>query len=138
MRLEHSVDAAHISLHRSRVGTFFPGELTNHVSPELVSHACLGIVTGLLAVVVATVVAVVVVVVAIMLPNRSMRATIIISTAKAAVLIALADFTSCTDYWQMYLVALITLSVGTRTSSLSSLTGPSMYLNAVHRLTQLS
>ena len=138
MRLEHSVDAAHISLHRSRVGTFFPGELTNHVSPELVSHAWLGIVTGLLAVVVATVVAVVVVVVAIMLPNRSMRAIIIISTAKAVVLITLADFTSCTNYWQMYLVALITLSVGTRTSSLSSLTGPSMYLNAVHRLTQLS
>ena len=116
MRLEHSVDAAHISLHRSRVGTFFPGELTNHVSPELVSHACLGIVTGLLAVVVATVVAVVVVVVAIMLPNRSMRAIIIISTAKAVVLITLADFTSCTNYWQMYLVALITFAVGTSTS----------------------
>ena len=59
------MDAAHISLHRSRVGTFFPGELTNHVSPELVSHAWLGIVTGLLAVVVATVVAVIVVVVAV-------------------------------------------------------------------------
>ena len=47
------------------MGTFFPGELTNHVSPELVSHARLGIVTGLLAVVVPTVVAVVVVVVAV-------------------------------------------------------------------------
>jgi hypothetical protein len=80
----------------------------------------LGIVTGLLGVVVPTVVAVVVVVVAKMLPNRSMRAIIIISTAKAEVLITLADFTSCTNYWQMYLVALINFAVGTSTSSQSA------------------